>query len=64
MNKKHVIVKPNARQSAVSVSPDGQLVVAVRASAGDGKANQELIAVFRDPSPAFRWSKVTPVVIK
>lgn len=45
MTKKHVIVKPNARQSAVSVSPDGQLVVAVRAPASDGKANQELIAV-------------------
>ncbi|HIK25639.1 MAG: DUF167 domain-containing protein [Thermosynechococcus sp. Uc] len=48
MNRKHVIVKPNARQSAVSVSPDGQLVVAVRAPASDGKANQELIAVLAD----------------
>lgn len=48
MTKKHVIVKPNARQSSVSVSPQGELVVAVRAPASDGKANQELIAVLAD----------------
>lgn len=48
MGKQRILVKPNARQSSVSVGPDGQLVVAVRAPATDGKANQELIAVLAD----------------
>ncbi|BAC09546.1 DUF167 domain-containing protein [Thermosynechococcus vestitus] len=45
MGKKHVIVKPNARQASVSITPAGQLLVTVRAPASDGQANQELIAL-------------------
>lgn len=48
MGKQRILVKPNARQSSVSVGLEGQLVVAVRAPATDGKANQELIAVLAD----------------
>lgn len=48
MGKQRILVKPNARQCSVSVGLDGQLVVAVRAPATDGKANQELIAVLAD----------------
>ncbi|AHB88633.1 protein of unknown function DUF167 [Thermosynechococcus sp. NK55a] len=61
MSKKHVIVKPNARQSSVSITPEGQLLVAVRAPASDGKANQELIAVlaeyFRVPKSRIQLVK-------
>ncbi|MDR5639353.1 MULTISPECIES: DUF167 domain-containing protein [unclassified Thermosynechococcus] len=45
MKKYHLVVKPNARTSSVSVNSDGQLVVAVRAPATEGRANEELIAV-------------------
>ncbi|MFN4280458.1 DUF167 domain-containing protein [Thermosynechococcus sp.] len=48
MAKQRILVKPNARRSSVSVGPEGQLVVAVRAPATEGKANQELIAVLAD----------------
>ncbi|MFN4067337.1 MAG: DUF167 domain-containing protein [Thermosynechococcus sp.] len=48
MVKRQILVKPNARNASVSVDAKGQLVVAVRAPAQEGKANQELIAVLAD----------------
>ncbi|QEQ00489.1 DUF167 domain-containing protein [Thermosynechococcus sp. QKsg1] len=61
MKKYHLVVKPNARASSVAVDSAGQLVVAVRAPATDGKANQELIAVlaayFQVPKSRVRLIK-------
>ncbi|WP_298977124.1 DUF167 domain-containing protein [uncultured Thermosynechococcus sp.] len=65
MVRRQILVKPNARNASVSVDPKGQLVVAVRAPAQEGKANQELIAVLADYfHPAFSWSRGTLVAIK
>ncbi|MDR7898450.1 DUF167 domain-containing protein [Thermosynechococcus sp. JY1334] len=61
MKKYHLVVKPNARTSSVSVNSDGQLVVAVRAPATEGRANEELIAVlaayFQVPKSRIQLTK-------
>jgi uncharacterized protein len=43
-----VKVKPNARTSALTQLPDGSWVAQVRAPAIEGRANQELIALFAE----------------
>ena len=44
--KKQVKVKPNAKQSKVIYADDGSLIVHLKSPPVDGKANQELIALF------------------
>lgn len=49
----HIRAKPNARQNALQVAPDGTVTVRLHAPAQDGKANTCLLAylaeVFRLP---------------
>lgn len=49
----HIRAKPNARQNALQVAPDGTITVRLHAPAQDGKANACLLAylaeIFRLP---------------
>jgi uncharacterized protein (TIGR00251 family) len=43
--KKQVKVKPNAKQSKITYAEDGSLVVHLKSSPVDGKANEELMTL-------------------
>jgi uncharacterized protein (TIGR00251 family) len=45
---KKVKVKPNAKQQKIEEQPDGSLIVHLKSSPVDGKANEELIKLLSE----------------